>query len=117
MNGIVVPKAAVSSTSYEPEAGTTVCRVHALELSGVGFNQNAEPAGRFTPLLSRDNVVVPFLHVSSKFDGAAYETLFRSRPSRFVHVSRMDLNGFGVSTIFLNRKMSLVPLFTPELLN
>lgn len=96
-------------------AGTSLHRVHHIDYPGASFNPCQGPETRFTPLRDGETCV-PTFYAATSLDGAAYETIFRGIPSPYATIPRQALDDRGASAIEPRRDMTLVPLFSPELI-
>jgi hypothetical protein len=108
------PNPARVAQPFTLPAGTELHRLHDVDYTGASFNPCKGEPTRFAPLF--DGVTcIPTFYAATTFDGAAYETIFRGIPDPYAGIPRASLDDRGASLIVPRRDLTLVPLFTPEL--
>ena len=112
-----LPNDATVGRLHDLPTGLVLHRVHSDNYDGHGFNPCRGPEARFTHLKDAHGNCIPSLYAATTFDGAAYETIFRGRPSKFQVLPRQKIDDRVLSRLQLSETLELVPLFTPELSN
>lgn len=95
-------------------AGTELHRLHHVDYPGPSFNPCKGDPTRFAPIFDGAGCI-PTFYAATTLDGAAYETIFRGIPNLYAGIPRQSLDDRGASIIAPRRDLTLVPLFTPEL--
>ncbi|WP_419738582.1 RES family NAD+ phosphorylase [Ruegeria sp.] len=110
-----LPATATAAKLQICQVGTHLYRVHDERFNGNSFNPCRGDKTRFTHLFDEDGACIPTFYAATTLDGAAYETVFRGIPDKFQAVPRQFLDDRKISIVQPNRRLQLVPLFTPEL--